>query len=149
MDRRDQLPTISIGARRSEPRAFTDFAPGELLEQFLTILTGRDSAARGSLHRIVEALILEGRRFAETEDGAQWMDVLQESQIVTNGRLLWNLANVDGLLRSKEPASAEGQPLLQAGLSELASADATQLLLRLSELSLEIDISEFAKEVEA
>ncbi len=37
------------------------------------------------------ALVAEGRRYAETEEGAAWQRRLRESQLVRDGRVVWEV----------------------------------------------------------
>ena len=43
------------------------------------------------------ALVLEGRRFAATEDGQAWRDRLSESELMRRGRSVWELATCNML----------------------------------------------------
>jgi len=43
------------------------------------------------LRVVVRSFIAEGRRFAETEEGRQWLEALSRSEVIGRGRVLWDL----------------------------------------------------------
>jgi hypothetical protein len=43
------------------------------------------------VHAAVGGFVAEGRRFAETEEGQEWLEALSRSQRVRRGRVLWDL----------------------------------------------------------
>lgn len=47
------------------------------------------------------AIVAEGRRFAETEEGARWKERLADSELVQRGRSVWELATL-GMLDEKD-----------------------------------------------
>jgi hypothetical protein len=52
---------------------------------------------------IVQAVVAEGHRFAETFDGQCWKGNLARSELVRRGRLIWQAYGLDALLDT-EPA---------------------------------------------
>ena len=103
------------------------------------LVANADQLARDGLRSLARSLIDEGRRYAQTDAGRRWAELLEASPAVTNGWLLWNQANVDFYLRSVEPMSESPARLLEAALRELAQADLAQLLTQLSRASAEVD----------
>lgn len=55
----------------------------------------RYPSAAGSLVRM---LVAEGRRFAETPQGARWRARLSKSDVVQRGRMVWSAYGLDRLL---------------------------------------------------
>lgn len=93
------------------------------------LLTQHPQAARA----LVQALVAEGRRFAQTPEGQQWKETLTRSAWVQRGRLIWEAYHLDALLES-EPAimptawldmigSAAASPELETVLSSLIVAE--------------------------
>jgi hypothetical protein len=62
-------------------------------------LLWRDPAAARS---IIQALVSEGRRFAQTPEGRHWKAELSTSELVEKGRLIWQAFGMDSF--------AEGAP---------------------------------------
>ena len=46
----------------------------------------------------VQACVAEGRRFAQTPEGARWKEALSRSELMGRGRLIWKAYGLDVLL---------------------------------------------------
>jgi hypothetical protein len=135
------LPRIVV---RDPPRApalriVEELAGLNAAGALVLLLTHADQLARDGLRSLARSLIDEGRRYAQTDAGRRWAELLEASPAVTNGWLLWNQANVDFYLRNAEPLAENPARLLEAALRELAQADLAQLLAQLSRASAEVD----------
>lgn len=75
------------------------------------------------------ALMAEGRRFAETPEGAAWKAALEGSELVRNGRRLWDAVSMSML--EEDPATVVPSAYLEALLRAAASADLEALLGKL------------------
>lgn len=80
---------------------------------------------------IVQAIVAEGHRFAETADGQRWKGDLSRSELVRRGRLIWQACGLDSLLDT-EPAlvPSDWLELIVNGLSN-ADLEAVLSLLML------------------
>ena len=80
---------------------------------------------------IVQACVAEGRRFAETPEGARWKETLSRSELMQRGRLIWQAYGLDAL--------ADGEPELVSSdwldslMAQFVSADLKVLLAALTE----------------
>ena len=78
---------------------------------------------------VVQACVAEGRRFAQTPEGARWKDTLSRSELIRRGRLVWKAYGLDALL--------EGAPKLvpsdwlDSFVAQIGSADLEALLAAL------------------
>ena len=81
----DELPAL-LGLLSSEP----DDELARVLWQAQIILLKHPVAARAAF-RVVAA---EGRRFAETEEGARWKQRLDGSDLIRRGRSVWEVATL-------------------------------------------------------
>lgn len=61
---------------------------GRMIEEVHGLLLKHPFAARGAFR----ALVAEGRRFAETEEGARWKRRLEGSELIQRGRSVWEIA---------------------------------------------------------
>lgn len=68
-----------------------------LLHFFQRLLVRNPEAARA----IIQAIVAEGRRFAETSNGQRWKKSLHKSALVQRGRLIWQAYGLDSLLESE------------------------------------------------
>ena len=50
---------------------------------------------------ILQALVAEGRHFAQTPDGRLWQQKIAESDIIKKGRLIWQAFGLDNLLKDE------------------------------------------------
>jgi hypothetical protein len=61
------------------------------------LLIENPQAARG----IIQAFIAEGRRFAQTEEGQLWQEILSHSELVKRGQMIWDAFGLDALVETK------------------------------------------------
>ena len=106
------------------------------------ILRDDDSSAHGlrNGHRLlnsnpelvsiaVQTCVAEGRRFAQTLEGARWKDTLSRSELMGRGRLIWKAYGLDGLLEgASERVPSDG---LDSFVAQIGSADLEALLAAL------------------
>lgn len=57
----------------------------------------------GATRTLVQSLVAEGRRFAETPEGHRWRENLAGSEVIRRGRLVWGAYGLDKLI-DDEPA---------------------------------------------
>lgn len=67
------------------------------------------------------ALVAEGRRFAETDEGAAWAARLSGAPLVTRGRLAWEALSLNAL--DDDPEVVMPSAVLDAFVQALGSAD--------------------------
>jgi hypothetical protein len=82
----------------------------------------------------VNAMVSEGKRFAETREGARLRRELCSTDWVEKGRILWETCGLDELLNEEAPASLSDESVAEAIRSlrrNLAQADLEPLLSRL------------------
>lgn len=76
------------------------------------LLIENPQAARG----IIQAFIAEGRRFAQTEEGQLWQEILSHSELVKRGQMIWDAFGLDALVET------DSSFMPQAWLDMLAAA---------------------------
>ncbi len=77
------------------------------------------------------AIVAEGRRFAETEEGREWLLRLQDSDLARRGRVVWEVVTLKMLEeRSPDPLPSA---YLDALVKTCASEELEPLLARLFE----------------
>ncbi|HZI02531.1 MAG TPA: hypothetical protein VEZ71_00825 [Archangium sp.] len=79
------------------------------------------------------ALLAEGRRFAATPEGAAWKTALAGSDLVRNGRLLWDVLSLN--LLEEESSTVVPSSYLEALFRAAASPDLEALLRRVRDAS--------------
>lgn len=118
----DLLIQSLLGARRS---AGDEGELAGLLRRLQLVLLEHPVAAQAAF----AALMAEGRRFAATPEGAAWRAALEGSDIVRNGRRLWDAVSMSML--EEDPATIVPSAYLEALLRAAASADLEALLGKL------------------
>lgn len=71
---------------------------------------------------VVQACVAEGRRFAQTPEGARWKDTLSRSELMGRGRLIWKAYGLDVLLEGASelvPSDALDSFVAQIGSADL------------------------------
>lgn len=88
-----------------------------VLWQAHLLLVKHPVAARAAFR----ALAAQGRRFAETNEGAQWKERLAGSELIQRGRSVWELATLGMLDESPRVLPAQFVDMLSyaAGLADL------------------------------
>jgi len=105
----------------------------EVLDELQLWLVAHPVAARG----IVRALVSEGRRFAETPGGRRWATLLQGSELVRRGRIVWDSSILSALdARDESPLPSA---VIDTLLGSLASSDLRIVLERLASRGLRDD----------
>ena len=88
------------------------------------ILIKNPQAAR----TILQAFIAEGRRFAETEEGQVWQDVLSRSELAKRSRLLWDAYSLDALVDVETDTKLLPQTWLDVLTAAVSSPDLETIL---------------------
>ena len=83
------LPRLVLQQEDSRP-------PAQIFLDAQHLLIENPQAARA----IIQAFIAEGRRFAQTEDGQAWQDILGRSELVKRGQLIWDAFSLDALVET-------------------------------------------------
>ena len=78
---------------------------------------------------IAQACVAQGRRFAQTPEGARWKETLSRSELMRRGRLIWQAYGLDALLDG-EPELASSD-WLDSLVARFVSADLAALLAAL------------------
>lgn len=93
-----------------------------LLPQGQSLLKQHPHTAR----LIAQSLVAEGRRFAQTPAGERWRAALARSELVRQGRLIWQVYGLDELIDAKPgPVPSDWLELIAEAL---ANADLEDLL---------------------
>lgn len=103
----------------------------ELLRRLQGLLLQHPLAAQSAF----SALMAEGRRFAATPEGAAWKAALAGSELVRNGRLLWDVLSLN--LLEEEASTVVPSAYLEALFRAASSSDLEALMLRLRDASAE------------
>lgn len=106
-DQTDDLPRLVL-------RASDELE--QLLRQVERLLARDPAGAR----ILVGALVAEGRRFAATPEGRRWQAALAGSQLVRQGRIIWQASGLDRLT-----ATVDHRTLLPSDWLRLAAAALT------------------------
>ena len=118
-ERIDHLPRVVL----SEP----DDELVQILREGQFLLLKYPQAAQAAFR----ALVVEGRRFAQTPAGRRWKNRLADSELVRRGRILWEES---GLTRLEDNEDTVLPSLvLDALVSALASDDLATLLAQLTQ----------------
>lgn len=115
------LPTVQRGA--GVPPAPTGSGPVGLLQQLQLLLLKHPLAAQAAF----SALVAEGRRFAATPEGAAWKASLAASDLVRNGRQLWDALTLNLL---EEDASTVVPSAYLEALFRVATSPELEAVLR-------------------
>ena len=83
------LPRLVLQQEDSRP-------PAQIFLDAQHLLIENPQAARA----IIQAFIAEGRRFAQTEDGQAWQDILGRSELVKRGQMIWDAFSLDALVET-------------------------------------------------
>ena len=83
------LPRLVLQQGDSRP-------PAQIFLDAQHLLIENPQAARA----IIQAFIAEGRRFAQTEDGQAWQDILGRSELVKRGQMIWDAFSLDALVET-------------------------------------------------
>ncbi len=79
------------------------------------------------------SLLAEGRRFAATPEGAAWRTALAGSDLVRNGRLLWDVLSLN--LLEEAPSTVVPSSYLEALFRAASSPDLEGLMRRVRDAS--------------
>jgi hypothetical protein len=101
----------------------------------LGALAGPGDDAKRAVRNLIQSLIDEGRRYAETPEGRRWVSILGDSPLVNRGWLIWSRANIDYHLRNAEPFADGPITMLEAALRDLATAEIEEILAQISEVA--------------
>lgn len=103
----------------------TDDGPVERALGELHALIVRHPVAAQALFR---AFVAEGRAFAGTAEGARWMEQLRRSDLVRQGRVVWDTVSLNALDDREENVFPSA--ILDAFARALVSTDMHALLAR-------------------
>jgi len=78
---------------------------------------------------VFAALVAEGRRFATTPEGKQWKEALAGSELVRNGRQLWEALSLN--LLEEEESTVVPTTYLEAVFRAASSPELEQVIRRL------------------
>ena len=101
----------------------------ELLRRLQVLLLQHPLSAQAAF----AALLAEGRRFATTPEGAAWKATLASSDLVRNGRLLWDSLSLN--LLEEAPSTVVPSTYLEALFRAASSPDLEALLRKLRDAS--------------
>jgi len=101
----------------------------ELLRRLQVLLLQHPLSAQAAF----TALLAEGRRFAATPEGAAWKSALAGSELVRNGRLLWDVLSLN--LLEEEESTVVPSSYLEALFRAASSPDLEGLMRRLRDAS--------------
>jgi hypothetical protein len=101
----------------------------------LGTLAGPGDDAKKAVRNLLQSLIDEGRRYAETPEGRRWVSILGDSPLVNRGWLIWSRANIDYHLRNAEPFEDGPVTMLESALRELATAEIEEILTQISQVA--------------
>jgi hypothetical protein len=101
----------------------------ELLRRLQVLLLQHPLSAQAAF----TALLAEGRRFAATPEGAEWKAALAGSDLVRNGRLLWDVLSLN--LLEEEASTVVPSAYLEALFRAASSPDLEGLMRRLRDAS--------------
>jgi len=79
---------------------------------------------------MASALVVEGRRFAATDEGKRWCSALAASELVRRGRLLWYVGGLDELVADTDESGASVSDWLAQVAYALVRTDLEALLNR-------------------
>lgn len=113
----DAIPEVVLGDEESELLGVLREAQGALL---------RHPIAAQALFR---AFVAEGRRYAETPEGAAWRERLAGSALIRRGRVVWEVGTLNVLEES--PESAMPTKILDAIAKAAAARELEPMLARL------------------
>ena len=77
---------------------------------------------------IAGALVVEGRRFAATDEGKRWRSALAASELVRRGRLLWYVGGLDELVAERDETGAGVSDWIALMADALVRSDLEALL---------------------
>lgn len=123
----DLLFGYLLGARRSATPDGHEDELAELLRHVQLVLFKHPVASQAAF----AALMAEGRRFAATPEGASWKTALEGSNIVRNGRRLWDAVSMSML--EEDPATIVPSAYLEALLRAARSIDLEAILGKLDD----------------
>ncbi len=102
----------------------SDLLP-RLLRQGQELLLRHPRAAM----KLASALVAEGKRFAQTDEGRLWQEQLAANVLIKKGHLVWQAYGLDALLADEPgPLPSDWLDLL---LDAIGEADIEQVLARL------------------
>jgi hypothetical protein len=78
----------------------------------------------------MQACVAEGRRFAQTPEGARWKDTLSRSELIGRGRLVWKACGLDVLL--EDAPELVPPDWLDSFVAQIGSADLEALVSALT-----------------
>jgi hypothetical protein len=122
------LPAVEPGHEGAEP-SLPEREQVQLLRRMQALLLQHPLAAQAAF----SALLAEGRRFAATSEGAVWKEALAGSDLVRNGRLLWDVLSLN--LLEEEPSTVVPSSYLEALFRAASSSNLEALMRRLREAS--------------
>jgi len=96
-----------------------------VLERVSRLVLQHPAAAQSILY----AFIAEGRRFAETEEGRRWHELLTNSEFIRRGRAFWDATHLK--LIDDDPETVYPSGILDAIVQVLGRPDMQSLLMRL------------------
>ncbi|HHM05549.1 MAG TPA: hypothetical protein ENJ19_07375 [Gammaproteobacteria bacterium] len=113
MPQQQAIPTLKFNERtvavNETLAALPDADPVLRLIKWLS--TG--NASRAPVRGTVQALIEEGRAFADTPSGRRWLSLLADSPLVKNGWVLWNYLNLDLFLKDVDQSADSPADLVE------------------------------------
>jgi hypothetical protein len=102
----------------------------DTLECFLDLAQSLARRYPAMTRAVATALVAEGRPFADTDEGRQWRSVLEDSELVRRGRMLWYVGGLDDLLADAQEPIALPSDWLKVAADALVHTDLEALLSR-------------------
>lgn len=125
----DLLLRYLVGASEGAPAGGDGGDLVHLLRRVQLAILAHPVAAQAAF----AALMAEGRRFAATPEGAEWMAALAGSELAREGRRLWDALSMN--LLEDDPATIVPSAYLEALLRAPSTPDLEALLSQLSGLT--------------
>ena len=122
------IEKLLLPAAQGQPGAAMAPTQGEveaLLRRLQVLVLEYPLAAQAAF----SALVAEGRRFASTPEGAAWKEALAGSELVRNGRPLWDALSLN--LLEEDPATVVPSAYLEALFQAVRSPELEALARRL------------------
>ncbi|WP_205479499.1 hypothetical protein [Sphingomonas arenae] len=112
---------------------------GGSLEGLVRMMLSRKGQSDQLVRGVVQFLVQEGQRFAETPSGRRWQAVLAESALVSNGWLLWNMLDLDRYTTERDlhPGGDTPAAMIEDVVRELSALRMDEIVQLVRNLSLE------------
>lgn len=108
--------------------AILEIPEDDAVESLLGVLHGLIVRHPGAAQALFRSLVSEGRAFAATEEGAEWAQRLRRSELVRQGRVVWDAVSLNALDDRQDTVIPTA--ILDAFTRAMASEDVHGILRR-------------------